>query len=183
MRRFLNQWTKTFFPTFRKHFEALNATICWSVLCKLLTIEKYGVSAFTGKKNLMSSDQNSLRTKEMKFWTFLLFRKKNPFFSNFENPLKKTAPRAVFFEKMIQFQNGLKSFSEISEGIVRKLRLHSEQFWDFKCNDSIICKIVAFRSQEKPILSLKAQDFVLWKLKIVAFKDERCNYQSEVWNT
>ena len=44
---------------------------------------------------------------------FLLFRKKNAFFSNFENPLKKTAPRAVFFEKMIQFQNGLKSFQII----------------------------------------------------------------------
>ena len=103
MRRFLNQWTKTFFPTFRKHFEALNATICWSVLCKLLTIEKYGVSAFTEKK-LMSSDQN---------FDFFTFFEKNPFFSNFENPLKKTAPRAVFFEKMIQFQNGLKSFQII----------------------------------------------------------------------
>ena len=113
MRRFLNQWTKTFFPTFRRHFEALNATICWSVLCKLLTIEKYGVSAFTGKK-LMSSDQNSLRTKEMKFWFFLLFRKKNPFFSNFENPLKKTAPGAVFFfEKLIQLQNCLESLQII----------------------------------------------------------------------
>ena len=65
------------------------------------------------EKKLMSSDQNSLRTKEMKFWIFLLFRKKNPLFSKFENPLKKTAPRAVFFEKMIQFQNTLKSFEII----------------------------------------------------------------------
>ena len=44
---------------------------------------------------------------------FFTFSKKNPLFSNFENPLKKTAPRAVFFEKMIQFQNGLKSFQII----------------------------------------------------------------------
>ena len=98
MRRFLNQWTKTFFPTFRKHFEALNATICWSVLCKLLTIEKYGVSAVTGKKinvirpKLIENERNEVLN-------FLLFREKNPFFSNFENPLKKTAPRAVFFLK------------------------------------------------------------------------------------
>ena len=135
----------------------------------------------------MSSDQNSLRTKEMKFWFFLLFRKKNPFFSNFENLLKKKQLQELFFWKDYSISKWLqinfKSFSEISEGIVRKLRLHPEQFWDFKCNDSIICKIVAFRSQEKPILSLKARDFVLWKLKIVAFKDERFNYQSEVWNT
>ena len=112
MRRFLNRWKKTLFSTFRKHFEALNATICWSVLCKLLTIETYGVSAFTGKK-LMSSDQNSLRTKEMKFRIFFTFFEKKSFFSNFENPLKNTAPRALFFEKMIRFQNGSKSFQII----------------------------------------------------------------------
>ena len=103
---------KNVFPTFRKHFEALNATICWSVLCKLLTIEKYGVSAFTGKKinvirpKLIENERNEVLN-------FFTFSKKNPFFSNFENPLKKTAPRAVFFEKMIQFQNGLKSFQII----------------------------------------------------------------------
>ena len=131
MRRFLNQWTKTFFPTFREHFEALNATICWSVLCKLLTIEKYGVSAFTGKK-LMSSDQNSLRTKEMKFWIFLLFRKKNPFFSNFENPLKKTAPRAVFFWKDDSIS---KWFKIISNHFLRFLKASLES-WDFTLSDS-----------------------------------------------
>ena len=80
MRRFLNQWTKTFFPTFRKHFEALNATICWSVLCKLLTIEKYGVSAFTGKKinvirpKLIENERNEVLI------FFYFFEKKSIFF-------------------------------------------------------------------------------------------------------
>ena len=41
------------------------------------------------------------------------FFKKNGFFSNFENPLKKTAPGAVFFEKVIQLQNCLESFQII----------------------------------------------------------------------
>ena len=80
MRRFLNQWTKTFFPTFRKHFEALNATICWSVLCELLTIEKYGVSAFTGKKinvirpKLIENERNEVLI------FFYFFEKKSIFF-------------------------------------------------------------------------------------------------------
>ena len=112
MRRFLNRSTKMDFPTFRGHFGTLNATIGWSTLHKLLTIEKYDVSTFTGKK-LMSTNKNSLKTKEMKFWKFSIFFKKKQIFSNFENPLKKTAPGAVFFEKFIQLQNCLESLQII----------------------------------------------------------------------
>ena len=39
--------------------------------------------------------------------------KKKQIFSNFENPLKKTAPGAVFFEKLIQLQNCLESLQII----------------------------------------------------------------------
>ena len=131
MRRFLNQWTKTFFPTFRKHFEALNATICWSVLCKFLTIEKYGVSAFTGKKinvirpKLIENERNEVLN-------FFTFSKKNPFFSNFENPLKKTAPRAVFFWKDDSIS---KRFKIISNHFLRFLKASLES-WDFTLSDS-----------------------------------------------
>ena len=41
------------------------------------------------------------------------FSKKNPIFSKFENPMKKTAPRAVFFENFIQLQNTLESLQII----------------------------------------------------------------------
>ena len=77
MRRFLNRLRKTLFSTFRKHFEALNATICWAVLCKLLTIEKFGVSAFTGKKItvwstfvISKSKENVILTQRIRFRSY-----------------------------------------------------------------------------------------------------------------
>ena len=120
MRRFLNRSTKMDFPTFPRHFRTLNATICWSTLHKLLTIEKYDVSTFTGKK-LISANKNSSKTKEMKFWNFSIFFKKKEIFSNFENPLKKTSPGAVFFEKFIQLQNCLESLQIIFKTFWRYL--------------------------------------------------------------
>ena len=112
MRRFLNQWTKTFFPTFRKHFEALNATICWSLLCKLLTIEKYGVSAFTGKQNNFNRPK-LIENERNEVLNFFTFSKKNPFFQILKIPWKKQLQELFFFEKMIQFRNGLESFQII----------------------------------------------------------------------
>ena len=107
------------FPTFRGNFGTLNATICWSTLHKLLTIEKYDVSALTGKK-LMSADKNSSKTKEIKFETFPFFQKKinifskkNQHFFKFWKSPEKTAPGAVFFEKFIQLQNCLESLQII----------------------------------------------------------------------
>ena len=130
MRRFLNRSTKMDFPTFRGHFGTLNATICWSTLHKLLTIEKYDVSAFTGKK-LMSADKNSSKTKEMKFWNFSIFFKKKEIFSNFENPLKKTAPGAVFFWKV---HSTSKLFRIASNHFQNFLKVSLERF-DFTLND------------------------------------------------
>ena len=112
MRRFLNRSTKMDFPTFRAHFETLNATICWSTLHKLLTIEKYDVSAFTEKKNIVSR-KKFIENERNEILKLLNFFQKKEIFSTFENPLKKTAPGAVFFEKFIQLQNCLESLQII----------------------------------------------------------------------
>ena len=119
-----------------RHIWSLNATIfesvdkngfshfsraLWNFKCDDLLIHVTQASyhwkvwrlSFHWKKKLMSTDKNSLKTKEMKFWNFSIFFKKKQIFSNFENPLKKTAPGAVFFEKFIQLQNCLESLQII----------------------------------------------------------------------
>ena len=131
MRRFLNQWTKTFFPTFRKHFEALNATICWSVLCKLLTIEKYGVSAFTGKKinvirpKLIENERNEV----LNFFTFS--KKKSIFFKFWKSP-EKNSSKSCFFWKDDSIS---KWFKIISNHFLRFLKASLES-WDFTLSNS-----------------------------------------------
>ena len=131
MRRFLNQWTKTFFPTFRRHFEALNATICWSVLCKLLTIEKYGVSAFTGKKinvirpKLIENERNEV----LNFFTFS--KKKSIFFKFWKSP-EKNSSKSCFFWKDDSIS---KWFKIISNHFLRFLKASLES-WDFTLSDS-----------------------------------------------
>ena len=124
--------------------------------------------------------------KKWKFETFPFFQKKINIFSNFENPLKKQLQELFFLKSWFNFktsQNRFKTFSEVAEGIVRKVWLHTLWFWGFKCDDFTLCEIVAFKSQERSFLTSKARDLLIWKLKIVAFKDEMCNHHSEVWNT
>ena len=149
MRRFLNRLRKTLLCTFRKLFEALNATICWSVLHKLLTIQKYGISAFTGKKinvprpKLIENERNEVLKN------FHFFQKKSIFLQILKIPWKNISRSCFFWKNWFNFKtvyNRCKSLSEDSEGIVRKLRPHFERFCDFKCDNSIICEIVAFRS-------------------------------------
>ena len=124
------------------------------------------------------------RNENLKIFHF--FKKNQHFFKFWKSP-EKTAPGAVFFLKSwFNFktsQNRFKTFSEVAEGIVRKVWLHTLWFWGFKCDDFTLCEIVAFKSQERSFLTSKARDLLIWKLKIVAFKDEMCNHHSEVWNT
>ena len=130
MRRFLNRWRKTLFSTFRKHFEALNATICWSVLHKLLTIQKYGVSAFTGKKinvtrlKLIENERNEVLKN------FHFFHKKSIFFKFWKSP-EKTAPGAVFFWKV---HSTSKLFRIASNHFQNFLKVSLERF-DFTLSD------------------------------------------------
>ena len=130
MRRFLNRSTKMDFPTFRGHFGTLNATICWSTLHKLLTIEKYDVSAFTGKK-LMSANKKSSKTKEMKFWNFSIFFKEKRFFPFLKIPWKKNSSRSCFFWKV---HSTSKLFRIASNHFQNFLKVSLERF-DFTLND------------------------------------------------
>ena len=131
MRRFLNQWTKTFFPTFRKHFEALNATICWSVLCKLLTIEKYGVSAFTGKKiNVIR--QKLIENERNEVLNFFTFSKKKSIFFKIWKSSEKNSSKSCFFWKDDSIS---KWFKIISNHFLRFLKASLES-WDFTLSDS-----------------------------------------------
>ena len=99
MRRFLNQSTKMDFFTFREHFGALNATICWSMLHKCFTIKKYEVSAFTGKKinvvrpKLIANETNEI----LKIFNF--FPKNWTFFKFWKSP-EKNSSRSCFFWKI-----------------------------------------------------------------------------------
>ena len=131
MRRFLNRSTKMDFCTFRGHFGTLNATICWSTLHKLLTIVKYDVSAFTGKKSLMSADKNSSKTKEMKFWNFSIFFKKKTFFFKFWKSSEKNSSRSRFFWKV---HSTSKLFRIASNHFQNFLKVSLERF-DFTLND------------------------------------------------
>ena len=113
MRPFLNQMSKMEFLTFLAHFGALNATICTSEFHISSTIQKYGISAFTGKKKLMSYDQNSFQTTKMKFEKISIFFQKIIIFWNFENLQKKQLQELFFFENFIQLQNTLESLQII----------------------------------------------------------------------
>ena len=113
MRRFSNRSTKMEFPTFRGQFGALNATICWFILHKLFTIEKYEVSAFTGKKINVSRQKliENERNEILKLFNF--FQKKKRFFRILKIPWKKQLQELFFFEKFIQLQNCLESLQII----------------------------------------------------------------------
>ena len=99
MRRFLNRSTKMDFSTFREHFGALNATICWFMLHKLFTIEKYEVSAFTGKKiNVVRPKLIVNETNEI-LKTFNFFSKKVNFFQILKIPCENSS-RSCFAWKI-----------------------------------------------------------------------------------
>ena len=99
MRRFLNRLTKMDFSTFREHFGALNATICWFMLHKLFTIEKYEVSAFTGKKiNVVRPKLIVNETNEI-LKTFNFFSKKVNFFQILKIPCENSS-RSCFAWKI-----------------------------------------------------------------------------------
>ena len=110
-----------------RHIWSLNATIfesvdkngfshfsraLWNFKCDDLLIHVTQASyhwkvwrlSFHWNKKLMSADKNSSKTKEMKFWNFSIFFKKKQIFSNFENPLKKTAPGAFFLKSSFNFK-------------------------------------------------------------------------------
>ena len=130
MRRFLNLSTKMDFPTFRGHFATLNATIYWSTLHKLLTIEKYDVSAFTGKKinvnrqKLIENERNEI----LKIFNF--FQKKNRFFQILKILWKKQL-QELFFWKV---HSTSKLFRIASNHFQNFLKVSLERF-DFTLND------------------------------------------------
>ena len=99
MRRFLDRATKWIFSTFRRYFRALNATICLSMIHKFFTIEKYGVSAFAGKKINVLRPKLIVNETNKFLKNFQFFKKKMDFFHILRIPWKKTAPGAVFFWK------------------------------------------------------------------------------------
>ena len=122
-----------------RHIWSLNATIfesvdkngfshfsraLWNFKCDDLLIHVTQASYHwkvwrLSEKKLMSADKNSSKTKEMKIWNFSIFPKKNQYFFKFWKSPEKTAPRAVFFEKLIQLQNLTKSFQNIFRGCWR----------------------------------------------------------------
>ena len=130
MRRFLNLSTKMDFPTFRGHFGTLNATICWSTLHKLLTIEKYDVSAFTGKKINVSRQKliENERNEILKLFNF--FQKKRDFFEFWKSP-EKNSSRSCFFWKV---HSTSKLFRIASNHFQNFLKVSLERF-DFTLND------------------------------------------------
>ena len=130
MRRFLNRSTKMDFPTFRAHFGTLNATICWSTLHKLLTIEKYDVSAFTGKKINVSRQKliENERNEILKLFNF--FQKKRDFFEFWKSP-EKNSSRSCFFWKV---HSTSKLFRIASNHFQNFLKVSLERF-DFTLND------------------------------------------------
>ena len=130
MRRFSNRSTKMEFPTFRGQFGVLNATICWFILHKVFTIEKYEVSAFTGKKiNVMWPKLIEIeRNENLKLFHFF---KKNQHFFKFWKSTEKTAPGAVFFWKV---HSTSKLFRIASNHFQNFLKVSLERF-DFTLND------------------------------------------------
>ena len=159
MRRFLNRWRKTLFSTFRKHFEALNATICWSVLHKLLTIQKYGVSAFTGKKinvtrlKLIENERNEVLKN------FHFFKKKIHFFFKFWKSPEKTAPGAVFFWKI---DSTSKPYTIVANHFLNILKVSLES-WDFTLNDSVTLNATIQLYAKSSHLEAKKSQFSAWK--------------------
>ena len=130
MRRFSNRSTKMEFPTFRGQFGALNATICWFILHKLFTIEKYEVSAFTGKKsNVMWPKLIEIeRNENLKLFHF--FKKKSTFFQILKIPWKNSS-RSCFFWKV---HSTSKLFRIASNHFQNFLKVSLERF-DFTLND------------------------------------------------
>ena len=57
------------------------------------------------EKKINVSRQKLIENERNEILKLFNFFKKKEIFSNFENPLKKTAPGAVFFENFIQLQN------------------------------------------------------------------------------
>ena len=137
-----------------RHIWSLNATIfesvdkngfshfsraLWNFKCDDLLIHVTQASyhwkvwrlSFHWKKKIMSTDKNSSKTKEIKFWNFSNFFKKKEIFSNFENPLKKTAPGVVFFWKV---HSTSKLFRIASNHFQNFLKVSLERF-DFTLND------------------------------------------------
>ena len=74
------------------------------MLHKLFTIEKYEVSAFTGKKiNVVRPKLIVNETNEI-LKTFNFFFKKSEFFSNFENPLRKQLQELFCLKNLFNFK-------------------------------------------------------------------------------
>ena len=127
MRPFLNQMSKMEFLTFLAHFGALNATICTSELHISSTIKKYGISAFTGKKKLMSVAQNSFQTTKMKFQKISFFFSKKLSFFEISRICKKNSSKSCFFWKFHPTSKHFRITSNHFENFL-KLSLESSRF-------------------------------------------------------
>ena len=98
MRRFLDRPTKWIFSAFRRYFRALNATICCCMIHKLFIIQKYGVSAFAGKKiNVLRQKLIVNETNEF-LKNFQFFKKKVDFFKFWESPEKNSSWSCFFWK-------------------------------------------------------------------------------------
>ena len=98
MRRFLDRATKWIFSTFRRYFRALNATICLSMIHKFFTIEKYGVSAFAGKKINVRKPKLIVNETNEFLKNFQFFKKKWIFFKFWESPEKNSSWSCFFWK-------------------------------------------------------------------------------------
>ena len=103
------------------------------------------------------------------------------FFSGDFQNLKKMD---FFFEKVKKFKTSFLSFS-MSFGLMTLI------FFPVKAETLYFSMVRILHSTDQHIAPFKAskcfrkveKTFLSTGSKIVAFKDERCNYQSEVWNT
>jgi len=137
-----------------RHIWSLNATIfesvdkngfshfsraLWNFKCDDLLIHVTQASyhwkvwrlSFHWKKKLMSTDKNSLKTKEMKFWKFsIFFQKKTDFFKFWKSP-EKNSSRSCFFWKA---HSTSKLFRIASNHFQNFLKVSLERF-DFTLDD------------------------------------------------
>ena len=161
MRRFLNRWRKTLFSTFRKHFEALNATICWSVLHKLLTIQKFGITAFTGKQinvtrpKLIENERNEV-LKNFHFF------QKNPFFFKFWKSPEK-------------IDSTSKLYTIVANHFLKILKVSLES-WDFTLNDSVTLNATILLYAKSSHLEAKRSQFSAWKRGIWYFENWKSSH-------